>query len=1251
MTEVVVPAGAARFVPLPPTRVLDSRPGPRQVGYAGLKPAARSTVTLQVAGRGGVPADDATAVVLNLTATGAAARGYVTAYQADQARPATPNLRVGFAGETISNLVVVPLSEAGQIDLFTSLSAHLLADVEGYFTGALSAPAGRLVAVTPTRLLDTRRGSRRVGYSGGKPAAGTTVTVLVTGRGGLPADGVSAAVLNVTATNAPRGSAITVWPADRGRPTASNVTLSRSSQTIANAVWVRVPANGRVKLHVSRPTDLMVDVDGWFTAQAAPYGTAGLFVPVQPTRLFDTRPGVGQAGYTGPKPSAGTTVAVRIAGRGPVPATTAGAVVANVTASQVEGPGYVTAYPAGVARPLASNLNPDRAGYARSNLVTSRLGGGVLNLYTSFRAHLIVDVAGYFTSDLNPPAPATQHASYRAAAGTTVVEPAAVTAVVGAASTGYTVTLAAGSPRPSLGGGMVVKGGGAVYPDGLAGTVSEISDRSDGTATVIVAPAPLDQLFDSLDVGYDGPLDLVPTPAPSSTKPGRAQRAGLSRSAADVGGSISVDHSIIDFGAGAFTCDVQDGVTVSAAAVRFENSRVHFEKRVGLTSPPFVQFYLQTEPVVDFTGDVHGKVSCKLSDAFRASHRLVWWLPTEIPVTVDLAPALQFEATIAGKATFTVHFYRMVGLVTNPDLSVQLYNAASQTTEQAEVVGELSASLLLGADVSVKVLDVAGIGVTLGPQFVAAVDARACVTLTVAIHAEFDLRLNLWIRQFTHTVVGIDVGLWELHKHCSDSGGSGGGGNSGGGTGPLGTILADLGTHAFGISFSPHGKLFVYQKHTTPGICQLRVHDADSQADYTLTTSACVQLDPRWAASGSTLLFSVPVSEAEDQLFVWDAASHQTVRIAADARVGADSAAISADGRFVSFSGTVKADQSPLPGATTVIYARDAERSVALRGAERVLGELSWSPVGHRFIATWISTPSEAWELCAGQGISCATPVLSGGPDTFRPTYRFHNSWSPDGRLVTIRRANEALHIYDMINAELLTPPLPADAHLISVGWTTHPGLRQAILFLGATSGYKTQAWSPENGALTTLSSSTRSRTQLLSPDGSLLLEEDATHPGTWVVVDTSSGRTTRTTIPADGAPFWSSDNRHVVGGDRGLWTWNARSNTVTQLRSESSDDCYYPSPGSASGRFALVLSYPRCALIPDYAVYQLVDLTGPTLSAATPGRAGIYDSPNATSPWSFEGDIAAVYDNGSNSVQNTHLLVVAPQSNPMETT
>ncbi|MEQ1699394.1 MAG: hypothetical protein ABMA25_04750, partial [Ilumatobacteraceae bacterium] len=61
-------------------------------------------------------------------------------------------------------------------------------------------------AVVPSRLLDTRDGSSRVG-------AGEAVLLPVLDRGGVPATGVGSVLLNVTATKGSATSVVTVWPA------------------------------------------------------------------------------------------------------------------------------------------------------------------------------------------------------------------------------------------------------------------------------------------------------------------------------------------------------------------------------------------------------------------------------------------------------------------------------------------------------------------------------------------------------------------------------------------------------------------------------------------------------------------------------------------------------------------------------------------------------------------------------------------------------------------------------------------------------------------------------------------------------------------------------------------------------------------------------------------------------------------------------------------------------------------------------
>ena len=64
--------------------------------------------------------------------------------------------------------------------------------------------------MVPSRILDTRTGN-------GAPLApvgpGAFINLQVTGRGGVPALGVSAVALNVTVTNPTLGGYLTIYPA------------------------------------------------------------------------------------------------------------------------------------------------------------------------------------------------------------------------------------------------------------------------------------------------------------------------------------------------------------------------------------------------------------------------------------------------------------------------------------------------------------------------------------------------------------------------------------------------------------------------------------------------------------------------------------------------------------------------------------------------------------------------------------------------------------------------------------------------------------------------------------------------------------------------------------------------------------------------------------------------------------------------------------------------------------------------------
>ena len=94
---------------------------------------------------------------------------------------------------------------------------------------------------------------------------------------------------------------------------------------------------------------------------------ARIFHPVTPARILDTRrPGFGAIGPD-------TTLDLKVTGAGGVPPAGATAVALNVTVAGATAPSFLTVFPAGEAKPNASNVN-FVAGQIVANLVVAKLG-------------------------------------------------------------------------------------------------------------------------------------------------------------------------------------------------------------------------------------------------------------------------------------------------------------------------------------------------------------------------------------------------------------------------------------------------------------------------------------------------------------------------------------------------------------------------------------------------------------------------------------------------------------------------------------------------------------------------------------------------------------------------------------------------------------------------------------------------------------------------------------------------------------
>ena len=188
--------------------------------------------------------------------------GYITVWPSGTTLPLGSNLNLS-AGLTIPNLVLSKVGSDGKVAIYVGGggSTDLIADAQGWFPDTSS-----YAALTPARLLDTRAGFTTIDHvsEGGGALAGR-MDLMVVGRGGVPVNGVGAVVLNVTAVNPPDVGFITVWPSGVTQPLASNLNLN-PGVTLPNLVIAKVGANGKVSIYCgsSAPTDIVVDVQGWF---------------------------------------------------------------------------------------------------------------------------------------------------------------------------------------------------------------------------------------------------------------------------------------------------------------------------------------------------------------------------------------------------------------------------------------------------------------------------------------------------------------------------------------------------------------------------------------------------------------------------------------------------------------------------------------------------------------------------------------------------------------------------------------------------------------------------------------------------------------------------------------------------------------------------------------------------------------------------------------------------------------------------
>jgi hypothetical protein len=369
------------FVPLAPIRTIDTRDGTGGVARRPLNPEERLSVP--VTGVGGVPDSGVTAVVANITSVEATQPMFFTAYPGSTKRPETSNINGG-PGRPVPNLVIMGVGIDGCIEVYNSHgSTHCLVDVFGYFR---EGAGDRFNPVTPARLFDTRVGH---GVPVGKIPAGTPVEIQVAGWAGVPLDGATAVVMNLTATEPESPGFLRLTPSGTAPVVTSNVNFF-AWDTVPNLAICKLGEGGRITLDTAgQATHALGDVFGYFSDDG------GRLRAMPPQRLLDTRYGVGtEQQPIGPD----RTIRLEVAGHGQIPSN-ATAIVLNVAAMNEGTPSFVSVWPSGLPRPDTSNLNV-WPGQTIANLVICQVGAdGAVEIGNPVTTcDVLADALGFFVA-------------------------------------------------------------------------------------------------------------------------------------------------------------------------------------------------------------------------------------------------------------------------------------------------------------------------------------------------------------------------------------------------------------------------------------------------------------------------------------------------------------------------------------------------------------------------------------------------------------------------------------------------------------------------------------------------------------------------------------------------------------------------------------------------------------------------------------------------------------------------------------
>ncbi|MDH6284815.1 hypothetical protein [Prescottella agglutinans] len=321
-----------------------------------------------------------------------------------------------------------------------------------------------------------------------------------------------------------------------------------------------------------------------------------------------------------------------------------------------------------------------------------------------------------------------------------------VTSVAGDQAGQHTVTVAAGSAAPTVGGYLVAPIS-PEAPRGVLGRVTGVVTNPDGSTTVTLVPARLDEAFDQVNIATTKTLD------DATITPGEGAPAA-GPSARSFGKEFGVSASL-----GMLSCNTNLAAKVEYA-LSLKDLNLDFELNTVARRMKMVATYSP-----QFTAELKasGAVSCSLTELVKPRV----WIPVSAmpPLGVEIKP--EFNASLEGSFSASVAWGPTIQAGFTVDSSgVTPIGSASCCGDINTGTFSASAEAFMGLSGGLSVAGLASGGFDFGPKLTwKPTNSCSSIDIGLALNAKLDTIVDGWNIHLNAAVLP----LGEISKECTDT--------------------------------------------------------------------------------------------------------------------------------------------------------------------------------------------------------------------------------------------------------------------------------------------------------------------------------------------------------------------------------------------------------------------------------------------------------------------------------------------------